>query len=294
MNIFLQILINSLIAGSIYSLVAMGFSLIYTTNKFINFAHGTMVAWGGYILFYFFSVLEINFWLAVTFSIVITAIFGWMTNLLVYQRLKKRKASNTILLVASIAVMIILESLILIFFGADLKSIDFIQTKVGLNFFGAIITPLQIIIIIVAAIFLIAFLLFVKKTKIGKTLRAVADNDEVAEIIGIPTKRIYNYAFIISSALAGVAGILIGLEQNLRPTMGTSLVIKGFASAIIGGIGSMPGAILGSFLLGLVENVGTWYLPGSYKDAIAFFLLFVFLLILPRGILGIKKHQIHD
>ena len=128
-----------------------------------------------------------------------------------------------------------------------------------------------------------------KKTKIGKAMRAVADNKEMAEVVGISSERIYSLAFVVGSAIAGVAGILVGLEQNLEPMMGTNLMIKGFTGAIIGGIGSVPGAILGSFLLGFAENFGIWFLPSGYKDAIAFIILFIFLLFRPQGILGIKK-----
>ena len=130
-----------------------------------------------------------------------------------------------------------------------------------------------------------------KKTKIGKAMRAIADNRDVAEIIGISSEKIYSWSFVIGSAIAGVAAILISLEQNITPTMGTNLMIKGFAGAIIGGVGSVSGAILGSFLLGLVENFGIWFLPSGYKDAIAFILLFAFLLFRPQGILGIKNNQ---
>jgi branched-chain amino acid transport system permease protein len=128
-----------------------------------------------------------------------------------------------------------------------------------------------------------------KKTKLGKAMRAVADNKDVAEVVGISAEKIYSWSFIIGSAIAGIAGILVGLEQNLEPTMGTNLMIKGFTAAIIGGIGSVPGSILGSFLLGLVENFGIWFLPSGYKEAIAFIILFIFLLFRPQGILGIKK-----
>jgi branched-subunit amino acid ABC-type transport system permease component len=128
-----------------------------------------------------------------------------------------------------------------------------------------------------------------KKSKIGKAMRAVSDNKDVAEIVGISSERIYNWSFIIGSAIAGIGGILVGLEQNLQPTMGTNLMIKGFTAAIIGGIGSPFGAVLGSYLLGFSENFGIWYLPSGYKDAIAFVILFIFLLFRPQGILGKKK-----
>ena len=120
-------------------------------------------------------------------------------------------------------------------------------------------------------------------------MRAVADNKEMAEVVGISSERIYSLAFVVGSAIAGVAGILVGLEQNLEPMMGTNLMIKGFTGAIIGGIGSVPGAILGSFLLGFAENFGIWFLPSGYKDAIAFVILFIFLLFKPQGILGIRN-----
>jgi branched-chain amino acid transport system permease protein len=289
MSILIQLLINGLIAGAIYALVACGFSLIYSTCKFVHFAHGATIAFSSYILYFLFSALGLNFWVSVILAIMFASAFGLSMNFVIYRPLRKRKASNVILLLASFALLILLESLILIFFGADVKTIGYIKVAKGLDFLGAIITPLQIL-IIVSSVVLLAFLfLFMKKTKIGKAMRAVSDNKDVAEIVGISSERIYNWSFAIGSAIAGIAGILIGLEQNLEPVMGTNLMIKGFTAAIIGGIGSVPGAILGAFLLGLVENFGIWFLPSGYKDAIAFIILFIFLLFRPKGILGIKK-----
>jgi len=289
MNIFIQLLINSLIAGAIYALVASGFSLIYATSKFIHFAHGATIAFSAYFLYFFFSIVGLNFGFSVILAIIFAALLGFLMNVIVFKQLRKRKASRIILLIASFALLILLESLILLFFGADVKTIGYIKVAKGLEFLGAIITPLQIFIIISSFILLCLLFLFMKKTKIGKAIRAISNNKDVAEIVGISSERIYNWAFIIGSAIAGIGGILIGLEQNLSPTMGTGLMIKGFTGAIIGGIGSVPGAILGSFLLGLAENFGIWFLPSGYKDAIAFVLLFLFLLFKPNGILGIKK-----
>ena len=287
--IFAQLFANGLIAGAIYSLVALGFALIYSTCNFVNFAHGITVAAGAYFLYFFFSMLGLNFWLSVILTIVFTGLFGLLMNVIVFKELRKRKASPLILLMASLALLIIVESLILIFFGADVKTIRFLQVSRGLDVLGAIITPLQIIIIIVALLLLVLFFFFMKKAKIGKAMRAVSDNKDVAEIVGISAERIYNWSFVIGSVIAGIGGILVGLEQNLKPTMGTNLIIKGFTAAIIGGVGSPAGAVLGSFLLGFAENFGIWYLPSGYKDAIAFVILFIFLLFLPRGILGKKK-----
>lgn len=285
---FSQLFINSLIAGAIYSLVAIGFSLIYSICKFVHFAHGTTIAISGYILYLFFSLFGLNFWASTILTVVFISFFGLFLNL-IYREFRKRNASNVILLIASVALLILFESLILLFFGADVKAIGFIKISKGFELLGAVVTPLQIVIIVVSVVLLFIFLFFIKKTKTGKAMRAVADNKDVAEIVGISSERIYSYSFVVSSIIAGIAGILVGLEQNLEPTMGTNLMIKGFTSAIIGGVESVIGSILGSFLLGLAENFGIWFLPSGYKDAIAFIILFIFLLFRPQGILGIKK-----
>ncbi len=290
MDIFFQLLFNGLIAGAVYALVASGFALIYSVCRFVHFAHGAVIAISAYILYLLFSDLGLNFWVASFLTIIFASIFGLLVNFLVYRQFRKRKASNAILLIVSFALLILFESLILIIFGADVKTIGFVKVARGLDFLGAIITPLQIFIILFS-LFLLAGLFFImKKTRLGKMMRAVADNGDKARVIGISPEKIYAYAFVIGSAIAGTAGILVGLEQNLEPTMGSSLMIKGFTGAIIGGITSVPGAILGAFLLGLVENFGIWYLPSGYKDAISFTILFIFLLVRPQGILGIKQN----
>lgn len=288
---FNQLLVNGLIAGAIYALVASGFSLIYSICKFVHFAHGATIAFSAYFMYFLFSGLGLNFWLSVIFAIIFAAFLGWLMDKIVYKKLRQRKASSVILLIASFALLIFFESLILMLFGADVKTLGYIKIAKGLEILGAIITPLQIVIIVVSIVLLVLLFFFMKRTKIGKAMRAVADNKEVAEIVGISSEKIYSWAFIVGSAIAGIAAILVGLEQNLEPMMGTNLMIKGFTGAIIGGISSVPGAILGSYLLGFAENFGIWFLPSGYKDAIAFVILFIFLLFRPQGILGIRREK---
>jgi branched-chain amino acid transport system permease protein len=287
--VFTQLFVNGLIAGAIYALVAAGFSLIYSTTKFVHFAHGATVAVSAYFLYFLFSILGINFWISVPLAIAFGAFFGLICNILVYEKFVDKKASNVILLITSFGLLILFESIILLLFGADVKTIGFIKISKGIEIAGAIITPLQIFIVISSFVLLAVLWFFMKKTKLGKAMRAVSDNKAVAETLGINAKKIFNWSFVIGSAIAGVAGIFVALEQNLEPTMGTNLIIKGFTGAVIGGIGSAPGAILGSFLLGFAENFGIWFLPSGYKDAIAFVILLVFLLFRPTGILGIKR-----
>jgi len=173
-------------------------------------------------------------------------------------------------------------------FGADVKSFSLGSTS-SVMIGDSTITKLQILIIAIALALLGLLYIFMKKTSIGRKIRAVADNRDLANVMGINSKMIATYGFMIGSVLAGIAGILVGLEQNIEPLMGTHLMIKGFTGAIIGGVTSVPASILGSFLLGFAENFGIWYLPSGYKDAIAFGLLFVFLLFRPTGLFGINK-----
>jgi branched-chain amino acid transport system permease protein len=289
MNIFLQLLFNGLIAGSIYALVAAGFSLIYATNRFIHFAHGAMVTASAYFLYWLFVMLGVNFYLASILTVIFAGLLGWLTYVCFYKQLKKKKASNAVLLIASVGLLILLENLMLLLFGADVKTLNFLEINKGFEIGGAIITGLQIMIVVSALILLAGLFIFVRNSKLGKTMRAVADNPSLANILGINSDKIAQISFALGSAIAGFAAILIALEQNIEPTMGLNLIIKGFTGAIIGGATSLPGSILGSYLLGLVENFGIWYLPSGYKDAIAFVLLFLFLLIKPSGILGIRK-----
>jgi len=289
MSVFVQLLINGIIAGSIYALIASGFSLIYSVAKFMHFAHGAVVTVSAFFLFFLASMLKLPFALSAVLTVIFAALLGLLTNLLCYKPLRQRKATNAVLLIASLALTIFFQSLMIALFGADIKTVRHGQISVGINVLGGIITKLQIIIVIVSIVLLVLLWFFMKKTRLGKAMRAVADNKEVAQTVGINPEKIYNYTFIIGSAVAGIAAILIALEQNIEPNMGFSLIIKGFTGSIIGGISSVPGSIFGSYLLGLVENFGIWYLPSGYKDAIAFFLLFIFLLFRPQGILGIKR-----
>jgi len=288
MAIATQLILNGIIAGAIYALVASGFSLIYSVTKFMHLAHGAVLALGAYLLYTFSAGM--NFWLAVILILICTSFTGVLIDWLVYRPLRKRKASGAVLLIASIAVLILVNSLILALWGADVKTIP--TRNPVFDIIGARITLIQIIIIVVSAVLLLVLWFLMKKTKLGTAMRAVADNKDVAQTVGINPERIYTYTFAIGSFLAGVAGILIGIEQNLYPIMGLSLIIKGFTGAVIGSLASVPGSVLGSLILGLVENIGIWWLPSGYKDAIAFVLLFIFLLFKPSGLLGVKVREV--
>ena len=170
-----------------------------------------------------------------------------------------------------------------------MRTVGLIEIKAGLSIGNAAITFLQLVIIGSSLLVFAGLYFFMQKTRIGRDLRAVSDDPELASIAGLNVPFLMAGAFVLSSVLAGFAGILISLEQNLSPSMGTDLVIKGFSGAVVGGLLSIPGAVLGSYIIGFAENFGSWFLPSAYKDAIAFALLFVFLLFRPWGILGADR-----
>lgn len=289
MGLFMQLLVNGLIAGSIYALVASGFSLIYSTNRFMHFAHGVAVVVAGYFLYSLFSLLRLNFWISVLLTLAFSGLIGFGMYSLIYLPLQRRKASGVILLIASIGLLILFENIILGIFGADVKTIGFLEIREGINILGARITGLQIVIIVISILLLFSLYFFMQKTKIGRDMRAVADNKDLAAVVGINEIKVADYSFIIGSIIAGIAGILIGMEQNLTPGMGTNFIVKGFSGAVVGGIFSVPASILGSYIIGFAENFGIWFLPSGYKDAIAFVLLFIFLLFKPSGLFGLRR-----
>lgn len=275
-----------MIAGSLYALVAVGFTLTYKVTRFMNFAHGAVVMLGAFIFYYAHQALPFS--LAVLATLALTGLLGWVTDAACYAPLRRKDSSNAVLLIASVALFILLQNLALALFGADIKSVRKGSSQ-AINFIGGTITPIQAWIVAAAAATLLATWFLMKKTKTGKSLRAVADNKELAETTGINAERAYSLSFVIASVIAGVASVLAALEYNVEPNMGFLLIIRGFTGSVVGGINSVPGAVLGSVLLGLVENIGIWFLPSSYKDAIAFTLLFVFLLFKPSGLLGVEK-----
>jgi len=287
----LQFIVNGIISGSIYGLISIGFTLIYRTIKFFHFAHGVVYTVGAYFAYTLLILLNFHFIPSFILSVTFTSFLGISIEKLVYTPLRRKNASNLILLLASFGVFIFLQNLIQLIYGAQILTIKTGPIKEGHHFLGAVITDIQIIILVVSIILMILLWLFIQQTKLGKAMRAVADDPMAANVIGINPEKIILTSFAIGSALAGAAGILISFETNIEPTMGFNALLKGIIASIIGGIGSIPGAVLGGFFLGLVENLGIWKISAGWKDSIAFGILIIFLLIRPWGILGVKTEK---
>lgn len=288
MDILPQLILNSIIAGSIYALIALGFNLIYGVTKFFNLTHGVMATVGGYSVFYFAKTLGWSLLLSIVIGVLLTGLIGYIIDKLVYLPLRNKKASNMVLLVASLGLFTAIQAIIAILFTSQYQTLS--QNISGqriYEIFGGVITQTQFIILVSAITITVGLILLLKYTMFGKAVKAVSDDEEVSKIIGINTNKIIGFVVFIGSAIAGLGGILVGFDTGIEPTMGFVLLLKGIIAAIIGGVGTIYGALAGAFLLGFVENFGIWQISGEWKDVIAFALLIVFLIFRPRGI--IKK-----
>jgi branched-subunit amino acid ABC-type transport system permease component len=289
-SIIPQLIVNSIIAGSIYSLVALGFNLIFGTTRFFNLAHGVVSTVGGYGVFTMLKIFDQNIFISIIFGIISAAFIGWLSEKIIYRPMRKSKASSTVMLVASLGLFTMLQAIIAIIFSSQFKTLS---TNVGstkvYEIFGGIITQTQVIILFTAILIMIGLGLMMKFTKLGKAVRAISDDEEVAKIVGIDTNKIISKVFIIGSAIAGVAGIAIGFDTGIDPTMGMGLLFKGVIAVIIGGVGNVYGGVAGAFFLGFVENFGIWKISGEWKDTISFIVLLLFLIFRPGGIFSKKK-----
>ncbi|MEK6977346.1 MAG: branched-chain amino acid ABC transporter permease [Candidatus Hydrothermarchaeota archaeon] len=291
MSLLAQLLVNGLVAGGIYALVAVGYTMVYGVLKFINFAHGELVMLGAFVTYTLAVPMGLGLLPAFLLAVPLVAVVGVVIERAAYRPL--RRASRLAPLITAIGVSILLQSLAILLWGPEIRSFSIAPAK-GMEFFGATVTPVQILIVLTSIALMGLLHLLVESTKMGKAMRATADSLETASVVGIDTDRVIAWVFALGSALACVAGVLIAMEENMEPTMGTLIGIKAFTAAVVGGIGNIKGAVVGGFLIGIVENLGIWKLPAGYKDAIAFVILMGILLFKPTGLFGERLEEVRQ
>lgn len=289
MDLFIQIALNSIIIGSLYGAVAMSFSLMYRTVNFFNLAHGSMAAIGGYAFLWLHQMLGLPLMISLPFAMAIAGLSGFLIDHFIYTPQRRRNASPAVMLVVSLGIVTIIEAIISMIFSSEFKALTPVSEISSYQIGGAYISMVQIWIIISNILIFGSLTALLYKTAFGRMIRAIADNTEVARILGIRTNIYIGGVFFISSALAGLSGILYGLDTGVQPTMGFYLLLKGVIACIIGCVGSIPGAFIGGFLLAIAENLGIFTLGSEWRDAIAFTLLLIFLVIRPQGLLGPRK-----
>ena len=281
-ELIMQVLVNALIAGGIYALVAVGYNLVYGILRFINFAHGEIVAVGAFLAF-MLSGLGFPVYLSAAISVVFTAGLGIAIDRLVYRPL--RGAPKLSLLVAAISLSIVLQAALLLFFGAGVRALPR-EAADTVQVLGAGITMAQLTIIAASFLFVAAVELFLSRTALGREIRAASDNPELARTVGIDTDKVIMLTFALASALAAAAGILSAMDHSFDYMMGLGIGLKAFTASVVGGIGSIPGSFIGGYVIGIAENFGVLFIPSGYKDAISFLLLIIFLLLRPGGIMN--------
>lgn len=288
-NILEQI-INGLRTGSIYALIALGYTMVYGIAKMINFAHGDIIMVGAYALYVFTALLKLPVPVAILLTILTCGVLGVTIEKVAYKPL--RKAPSLAVLITAIGMSFFLQSASLLLFGATPIPFGSIIKVPPLKIGSLNISGLTIVTLLVTTVAMIALTLFINRTKAGSAMRAVSEDKGAAELMGINVNGTISLTFAIGSALAAVAGILFICQyESLKPTLGALPGIKAFVAAVLGGIGSIPGAMLGGIVLGLIESLAKAYISTKISDAIVFGVLVIVLLVKPSGLLGRKKTE---
>ena len=281
---FLQQLANGLILGSVYALLALGYTMVYGIIKLINFAHGDIYMIGAFMGYYLINTLHLNFLVALILSMVGTAILGVVIEFLAYR--PWRNSTRIAALITAIGVSFLLEYGMVFFVGANTRSFPQVIKTVRYTLGPISISNIQLMILGISILLMVGLQFIVQKTKMGKAMRAVSVDSDAAQLMGINVNRTISFTFALGSALAGAAGVLIALYYNsLEPLMGMTPGIKSFVAAVLGGIGIIPGAALGGFVIGLLETFATAVGLSDFRDAIVYAILIVVLLVRPAGIL---------
>lgn len=285
----LQQLVNGLVLGSMYALIAVGFSMIYSIVRLINFAHGDVAMIGAFSTFLVFAAAGLPLWVIVPATLAVGAAVAAVIEFLVFR--PQRQAPQVNGFITSLGVSILIQNVGILLLSAQPRSVRLPGLlRTNHDFFGARVTTLDILIVAATLISLLVLTLFVKRTRLGIAMRATSENVAAAQLMGIPVNRVITAAFAVGGALAGLAGLMWGGRYGqIDPLMGFVPGLKAFVAAVIGGVGSLAGAALGGYLLGMAEIMIVGMLPseyGSYRDAFVFGLLILVLLVMPNGLLG--------
>ncbi len=286
MTQFLQQLVNGLSLGSIYALIALGYTMVYGIIKLINFAHGDIYMLGAFTAFYATTVFHLNFFLALIVAMVLCGVLGVLIERIAYKPL--RHATRITALITAMGVSYILEYTTQYFAGSEVKTFpEDVLNNAVFQLGGIQISQQQIYIIAVTLILMLALTYIVGRTRMGRAMRAVSVDEKAAELMGISVDRTISFTFLLGSVLAGAAGVLVGVYYNsINPLMGMVPGLKAFIAAVFGGIGIIPGAMIGGFAIGIAETMVVAYGSSLYRDAIVYVILILILIIKPAGLLG--------
>ena len=289
---FINYLINGVSLGSVYAIIALGYTMVYGIAKMLNFAHGDIIMIGSYVVFVTVSSMGLPPVLGVLLAVAACTLLGVVIERVAYKPL--RSASPLAVLITAIGVSYFLENAALLIFGADTRSFTNVVTLPALKLAGGALTisSTTIVTFLACVVIMAALMLFIKKTKAGQAMLAVSEDKDAAQLMGVNVNATISLTFAIGSGLAAVAGVLFcSAYPTLTPYTGAMPGIKAFTAAVFGGIGSIPGALIGGILLGVIEILGRAYISSQLSDAIVFAVLIIVLLVKPSGILGKQVHE---
>lgn len=305
MGLFFQLIANGLIAGVLYALIGIGFALQYQVNKFFDFSFAAVFAVGAYSCWAIIelfgrestSALSLTFVIAAIGGVLTASLLGWLLEVIFYRPLRQRRTTSLVQLLVSLSIFVIVQNTISLFVGDDVKIINSSPVGPGLSFelpFGTAIyiTKIQIGTFLTALCLSLILSLILKFSSWGIKLRAVSNDAQLANIFGIDTNKMHASVQAVGGGIAGVAAIWMALDTGFTPLLGFRVLVISMAAMVIGGVGSLPGVVLGAMIIGLIQNLGAIQFDTKWQDTIVFLLLLAFLLIRPQGLIGEKFRNV--
>ena len=285
--LLLQLGLNGVVTGSLYAVLAISFAVIYAPTKTFHFAHGNVYVFGGYFLYQLAMEWGWPLPAAIPAAVAAAGFLGLAVDRVVYTPLRRSGAGIMEILLSAFGTYIVLQNVLLLIWKSDPRTVRVPEVlKNGLSLGPLTLTPLDLITVAIAVVLFGGVSVFIRKTRLGKAMRAVENDPGVAVMVGIGTERVRMAAFFLGSALVAVAATLTALDKGLEPTIGVNALLVAVVAMIVGGVGSLPGAALAGFVLGIVENLGIWQIPSEWKSTITFSVLAVFILFRPTGFFG--------
>jgi branched-chain amino acid transport system permease protein len=288
LDLFLQLAATGLVVGSLYVLCALGWGLIYGTTLHFHVAHGAVFTLAAYYAYAAQKFLGLPLAVAVAAAIFAAALSGMLIDLFIYQPLERRGAIRTTLFIASLGLLTLIENVLAILFTPDPLRMEVGTLADAVQLGPVFLTRLHLVSVATAILGFLALMAFLKHTRWGHAIRAVSSSPEMARTVGIDLKRVHLLTYAVGSAISAPAGILVAMDVGAEPYRGTTFVLLASVAVIMGGIGSIPGALLGALFLALLENLGVWKIPSEWQSSISFGVFLVFIVVRPRGFFGRK------
>lgn len=287
MDTFVQQVINGFSLGSVYALIAVGYSLVYSILLFSNFAHGGFLVIGGYICYFMLRSLEVGIFASSAAALVGAGVCAVIVEKMAYKPIRERTPVTLYMLIASMGMSIVIENLFVVTIGGRFRALPPVIPTQPITLFGGVTTSaFDLLSLLTSVVFLAALQMFLTRTKWGLAIRAASYNLKIAGLMGVNVGRLISIVFFVAGLLAAVGGIFLSVRYTLYPQLGAMITTKAFVAAVIGGLGSLPGAVVGSLILGLAEMLAAGFISSQFRDIIVFGLLIITLIVRPTGLFG--------